>query len=125
MSPFSRVYHLVSDYAMMNDTITYKTNQMYIGPKDAVIVFNNLVVGGFLLGKLCALVKFIIERTKVAEVRQRLWGRYFLPETIVFHSLRMFWALGHVITNILHALNVLWMQFRGGMDKNFGVQPST
>ena len=36
-----------------------------------------------------ALVKFIIERTKVAEIRQRTWGRAF-------------WAFGHVVVNTCH-----------------------
>lgn len=36
-----------------------------------------------------ALVKFIIERSKVAEIRQKTWGRAF-------------WAFGHVVVNTCH-----------------------
>ena len=34
-------------------------------------------------------MKFIIERSKVAEIRQKKWGRAF-------------WAFGHVVVNSIH-----------------------
>jgi hypothetical protein len=53
------------------------------------VIFNDLVVGGALIGIIGALAKFIIERSKVAEIRQRTRGRAF-------------WAFGHVVVNTCH-----------------------
>ena len=63
------------------------------GSSNAIVIFNDLVIGGALLGVLGALIKFIIERTKIAEIRQQLWGRAF-------------WAFGHVVVNFLHCVHV-------------------
>lgn len=60
-----------------------------LGPRYGIVVFNNLVIGGVLLGMLGSLVKFIIERSKIAEIRNKVWGRAF-------------WAFGHVVSNFIH-----------------------
>ena len=39
-----------------------------LGRAHSILVFNNVVLGGAVLGLLAALVKWIIERTKIAEV---------------------------------------------------------
>lgn len=63
-----------------------------LGPRDAILIFNNIVLGGFLFGGLAAVAKWIIERSKVAEIQNRYWGQAF-------------WALGHVLVNILHSIS--------------------
>jgi NADH dehydrogenase FAD-containing subunit len=60
-----------------------------LGPKNGVVVFNDIVIGGALIGIFGALIKFIIERSKIAEIRQKTWGR-------------VFWAAGHVAVNTVH-----------------------
>ena len=60
-----------------------------LGPRYGIVVFNNLVLGGVLLGILGSLVKFLIERSKIAEIRNKTWGRAF-------------WAFGHVVSNFIH-----------------------
>jgi len=66
-----------------------------LGPHYGIVIFNNLVIGGVLLGMLGSLIKFIIERTKIAEIRNKTWGRAF-------------WAFGHVVSNFIHFLMVLF-----------------
>lgn len=82
-----------------------------LGPRQAILVVNGLVIGGAVLGLVAAIAKFVIERSKIAEIRQKAWGRAF-------------WALSHVIVNALHAayvnLIVFWKRLifrkRGGMS---------
>lgn len=38
-------------------------------------MFNDLVLGGVLFGMFGGLIKHIIERSKIAEIRNRVWGR--------------------------------------------------
>ena len=64
-----------------------------LGPKDGIIVFNNLILGGIFFSVLGGLAKFIIERSKISEIRNEVWGRGF-------------WAFGHVIANSVHVLMV-------------------
>jgi hypothetical protein len=40
-----------------------------------IVVFNDLVLGGVLFGMLGGLVKHIVERSKLAEIRNKTWGR--------------------------------------------------
>lgn len=40
-----------------------------------IVVFNDLVLGGVLFGMFGGLIKHIIERSKIAEIRNRVWGR--------------------------------------------------
>lgn len=68
-----------------------------LGPLCGIVVFNNIVLGGLLGGRIAAVLKFVIERTKVAEIRQNIFGR-------------LFWMLGHVVSNFLHRLIVKWQQ---------------
>jgi len=85
-----------------------------LGPRHAIVVFNNIVVGGAILGMLAASIKFIIERSKVAEIRQRPWGRAF-------------WAFGHIVVNALHCVMCRFHYFMkfltgssGGVRKTIG-----
>jgi hypothetical protein len=48
-----------------------------LGPHNAVLVMNDLVLGGRLLGRVACLVKHVIEITKMAELRGHVWGRYY------------------------------------------------
>ena len=63
------------------------------GPHAGIIIFNDLVLGGFLFSALAALVKHIIERSIIAKIRNRLWAKWF-------------WAFGHLIVNSQNALYV-------------------
>jgi uncharacterized protein (DUF2062 family) len=40
-----------------------------------IVVFNDLVVGGVLFGMLGGFIKYFIERSKIAEIRNQVWGR--------------------------------------------------
>lgn len=64
-----------------------------LGPRHAILVVNGVVLGGAVLGFVAALAKFVVERSKVAEIRQQTWGRAF-------------WAFGHVVVNAIHAAYV-------------------
>jgi uncharacterized protein (DUF2062 family) len=46
-----------------------------IGPMQGIVVFNDLVVGGVLFGMLGGFIKYVIERSKIAEIRNKVWGR--------------------------------------------------
>ncbi len=47
-----------------------------LGPNQAILVFDNIVLGGIgLLGSLAAVLKFLIERLKMAEMRGQWWAR--------------------------------------------------
>ena len=46
-----------------------------IGPMQGIVVFNDLVVGGVLFGMLGGFIKYVIERSKIAEIRNQVWGR--------------------------------------------------
>lgn len=72
-----------------------------LGPNNAIIVFNNIVIGGLLLGRAAGLIKFIIERSKVSEIRHELWGRAL-------------WAFVHVVVNAVHRATVWWSGLRRG-----------
>ena len=69
-----------------------------LGPREGIIVFNNVVIGGFLLSFISGLAKLIIERSKVAEIRQQAWGR-------------IFWSFGHVVANSLSQICFLFEKF--------------
>lgn len=56
-----------------------------LGPRSGILVFNNFVIFSF----IAALAKFVIERTKVAEIREKTWGR-------------IFWAIVHGLVNSIH-----------------------
>lgn len=58
-----------------------------IGPRNAILVINDLVLGGLLLGLLAAAFKWLVERSKVAQYRGRLWGR-------------LFWDFAHFVMDI-------------------------
>jgi len=60
-----------------------------LGPQEGILVFNNLVLGGVLFSTIAALAKFIIERSKVSEVRREVVGVTF-------------WTFMHVIVNVIH-----------------------
>ena len=79
-----------------------------LGPRHAIVVFNGIVLGGTLLGLLAALVKFVIERSKISEIRQEPFGRAF-------------WAFGHVVVNATHGVWVWavqsWLRLRGGRGR--------
>ena len=75
-----------------------------LGPKCGIVIFNDLVIGGMLLGILGGLVKYIIERSKIAEIRNKLWGRAF-------------WAFGHVVVNTIHRLHVLGRAVYGRISR--------
>jgi hypothetical protein len=62
-----------------------------IGPCDSILIFNNIVLGGILFSKFAAVVKWLIEKSKVSEIRNEIWGS-------------VFWAIGHIICNSLHAV---------------------
>ena len=62
-----------------------------LGPRYSIVIFNDLVIGGVMLGLLGSFVKFLIERTKIAEIRNKVWGRAF-------------WAFGHIVSNFIHGL---------------------
>jgi len=47
-----------------------------LGPNNGIVVFNDLVLCGMVFSMIGGLIKFIIERSKVAEIKQKLWGRY-------------------------------------------------
>lgn len=47
-----------------------------VGPMHGIVVFNDLVLGGVLFGMIGGLVKYIVERSKLAEIRNKTWGRY-------------------------------------------------
>lgn len=78
-----------------------------LGPNNAIVVFNGIVVGGAILGVLAAFVKFTIERTKISEIRQQSLGRAF-------------WAFGHVVVNFTHSL---WVWLRLGLTKKRRLSP--
>ena len=40
-----------------------------------IVVFNNLVLGGVLFSMMGGLVKWVIERSKISEIRNETWGR--------------------------------------------------
>ena len=40
-----------------------------------IVVFNDLVLGGVLFSMLGGLAKYIVERSKMAEIRNQTWGR--------------------------------------------------
>jgi hypothetical protein len=48
-----------------------------LGPRDGIVVFNNLVVGGAMFYFLGGLVKFLIERSKVGSCGREP-GRYVI-----------------------------------------------
>lgn len=65
---------------------------LIIGPMQGIVVFNDLVVGGVLFGMLGGFIKYVIERSKIAEIRNKVWGRsverkssliYILPPVFV------------------------------------------
>jgi NADH dehydrogenase FAD-containing subunit len=62
-----------------------------LGPRYSIVVFNDLVIGGVLLGIIGSFVKFLVERSKIAEVRNKVWGRAF-------------WAFGHIVSNFIHGV---------------------
>lgn len=70
-----------------------------LGPRNGIVVVNNIVLGGLFWLTLGGLAKFIVERTKIAEIRYSLWGRCF-------------WALAHVIINFVHCLLVQIDRFK-------------
>lgn len=76
-----------------------------LGPYNGIIIFNNIVLGGLLFGLLGGMMKFIIERSKIAEIRNRLWGR-------------LFWAFGHVVSNFLSKLQFLFYNIKQKMINN-------
>lgn len=63
-----------------------------LGPRNAIVIFNGFVMGGAILGAVAAIVKFVVERTKVSEIRQQYVGRAF-------------WAFGHVVVNFIHCIH--------------------
>jgi hypothetical protein len=63
------------------------------------------VLGGILFGLLGGLMKFIVERSKIAEIRNKLWGR-------------LFWAFGHVVSNFLSKLQFLFYKMKQKMINN-------
>lgn len=69
-----------------------------LGPRCGIVVFNDLVMGGLLFGMIGGLAKYLVERSKVAEIRNQLWGRAF-------------WAFAHVVVNAIHALYVAFKTF--------------
>lgn len=60
-----------------------------LGPRDGIVVFNNVVVCGTFVALLAGFIKFVIERSKISEIRQEWFGR-------------LFWSFGHVVTNFIH-----------------------
>ena len=40
-----------------------------------IVVFNDLVLGGVLFSMIAGLAKYIIERSKMSEIRNETWGR--------------------------------------------------
>lgn len=64
-----------------------------LGPRCGIVVFNDLVLGGFMFWGLGGLLKWVIEKSKVAEGRNRPWAR-------------LFWGANHVIVNIIHSAYV-------------------
>ena len=76
-----------------------------------------MVLGGLIFGMMSGLIKYVVERSKVAEIRNKLWGRCvlhvecrsFRKRSDPLHktfSFRAFWAFGHVVVNTMHALYV-------------------
>ena len=65
------------------------------------MIFNDLVLGGFFFGALAAFVKYVIERSIVAKIRDHLWAK-------------MFWAFGHLAVNSQHAL---YVRIKGAKNK--------
>ena len=72
-----------------------------LGPNNGIIIFNDLVLGGFFFGVLGGFVKYVIERSKMAEIKQKKWGRAF-------------WALGHVVVNSIHSF---WDKLKSVVEK--------
>ena len=72
-----------------------------LGPNNGIIVFNELVLGGALFGVFGGFLKFAIERSKIAEIKQRKWGRAM-------------WAFSHVVLNSVHSF---WDKSRGFFGK--------
>jgi NADH dehydrogenase FAD-containing subunit len=64
-----------------------------LGPRDGIVVFNNFVFGGIFFGVVSAMVKFMIERSKISEIRNENMGR-------------MFWGFAHVVSNFIHCLHL-------------------
>jgi len=75
-----------------------------LGPHNGIVVFNDLVIGGFGLSILAGVVKFIIERSKISEIRGEVWGSAF-------------WAFGHVVVNHIHSFLVYILSFWGGQKR--------
>eukprot|EP00607_Mallomonas_marina_P010779 CAMPEP_0182421228 /NCGR_PEP_ID=MMETSP1167-20130531/6505_1 /TAXON_ID=2988 /ORGANISM="Mallomonas Sp, Strain CCMP3275" /LENGTH=587 /DNA_ID=CAMNT_0024598137 /DNA_START=92 /DNA_END=1851 /DNA_ORIENTATION=+ len=65
-----------------------------LGPRSAIVIFNNLVLGGLLFGVIAAVMKWTVETTKIAEARDKKWAQAF-------------WAFAHVLVNVMHALTLL------------------
>ena len=79
-----------------------------LGPMNGIVVFNDLVIGGVILGFLGAFVKFFIERSKISEIRNEFTGRSI-------------WAFAHQVTNTLHcwsvSMTLLFMKIRNLFNK--------
>ena len=88
---FIIVYSLTHSYFLLFSIVMY---QMYLfhmiyethlclhfslyasaGPMQGIVIFNNLVLGGVLFGMIGGLVKYVVERSKIAEIRNKTWGR--------------------------------------------------
>ena len=48
-----------------------------------IVIFNNLVLGGVLFGMMGGFVKYVIERSKIAEIRNKTWGRSVIVTLVV------------------------------------------
>ena len=48
-----------------------------LGPYNSVLIINDVVIGGSILGRFAALTKHIIEVAKVAELKGQLWAKLF------------------------------------------------
>ena len=60
-----------------------------LGPSNGILIFNDFVFGGIIIGAFIGFLKFIIERTKVAEIKHHKWGRAI-------------WIFGHTFVNVVH-----------------------
>lgn len=76
-----------------------------LGPNNAIVVFNDLVICGLLFGFIGGFVKLLIERSKISEVRNEVWGR-------------LFWSFGHVASNSISKFGYMCSMFISKLYRN-------
>ena len=64
-----------SDNSRITDVLIPLSVCISLGPYNAVLIMNNLVLGGWVLGRIATVIKHVIEISKMAELKGLAWGR--------------------------------------------------